>query len=157
MRKLFSLAGFIGLLLVGPAKAALIYDSINGAAISNASGGISDSLVANAFEWTPGSGIPDKLTVSLSVFGPQLGDSAIIYLAPDLGPTLTAPNGPNFGKLEMVGQVSENSLSTDFHNPTDVSFWISPLLAEKILSETYASEFWVVLETGTSSIVWSNN
>ena len=81
----------------------------------------------------------------------------MIYLAPDLAAGGMAPSGPNFGMAQAIGSVIDTDLSIDYANPTLVSFSVPYPLAQTVLSGTTDSAFRVILESGTSNIVWSNN
>src|SRR4051812_27304782 len=84
MGKLFSLVGVIGLLVVAPAKAALIYDSITGTTIVNLDGYFAgDQFVGNSFTVPSGSALPYVVTLGLGAYPEPTGGSAMVYLAAD--------------------------------------------------------------------------
>lgn len=157
MKKVFSIAGLIGILIFSPARAALIYDSVSGTFIATAHGANDgNQIVANSFALPSGNALPYVISLSLGAFGGGTKTSVLVYLEPDTGPANQAPTGPLLNPAFLIGSVSDDVLSTT-DVPSIINFTVAPSIAEQVLSETAADEFWVVLDFNGSNDVWYTN
>jgi hypothetical protein len=135
----------------------LIYNSIDNTTVA-AFHGLNDSMaiLANSFALPLGFPSPTLLSLGLGAIGGGLGTSINVYLAPDLGPSGTVPNGPNLAAKQLIGSTVDNNLSTT-GTPRIITLSLNPTTVASVLAATVANQFWVVIDMNGSNGVWFTN
>src|SRR5580698_2861015 len=105
----------LGLIAGSTAHADIIFDSITGTTIDGADGANDGvSIMADSFYLPdPTTGVPSSVTLALGSLGSS-GNSLMVYLAPDVGPsgTLGVPVSPDLTLPVLIGSVLDSTLST---------------------------------------------